>query len=200
MRGDIFIGGNLFIINKNNAFNNSNNLSIGLSFGTLDDLGTSYAFSRGQIKNVNISGFKIGVLIHPNHFYIYNFKNFIIHNCKIDCVLGQSLDATYVDSGENINFDSCLFGSSALYGFEINCYFGQIKFTNCSFDFNYGGGILVRRQVDLFLTGCHLEGTQLLNNTEAYGIISATETTNAIARVILDNITLYNQNANIPLV
>ena len=32
--------------------------------------------------------------------------SFIIHNCKIDCALGQSLDTTHVDSGENINFDN----------------------------------------------------------------------------------------------
>ena len=182
IRGDIFMGGTIHILN---SYDYTISNTIGLEIG--DRIaGTTYqAISRGIAKNVSISGFKIGLLINPNHWYIYTFQNFMIHACQYDCKIGLDVMAAN-DSGENVKFENCLFGSS-YYGLQINCAAMNLSFINCSFDFNTKGAIYINGSNNIHLIDCHIEGCKNIDS-DLNGLIATPTNITATVYINIDRL------------
>lgn len=159
--------------------------------------GTIYqAISRGIAKNVSITGFETGLLINPNHWYIYTFQNFIIHACKYDYKIGNDI-MTADDSGENVKFENCLFGSSQ-YGLQINCAGINLTFINCSFDFNTKGAIYINGSTNIHLIDCHIEGCKNIES-DLKGLIASPENITATSYITIDRLILVVSREMYPL-
>lgn len=192
-RGDMFYGGNMFITNSENniasnvtglTINNDSNLSI-----------TAQSFSRGRIQNISVTYFNVGVKINCYHFYIQSFFNIVTHSNNIDMMIGTE-GATNVDSGENILFQNCLFGTCSNYGVTINVATLNIEFLNCSFDYNAQGAIRIFKQTSIKLDNCHIEDCHA--GGDIAGVIGAVSDS-IYANVLLDNLRYVNAHTAYPL-
>lgn len=196
MRGDIITGGCLHIDNAV-SFKDANNN--GLEIGNREDGGTYTAIARGRIKNISITNFKNGLVINPNHLYVYEFDNIILHANYHDCTFGLT-HITSIDSGENITFRNCLFGTTDGYGIYLYCTGLTIKFDNCSFDFNGSGAICMAGNTYLILNGCHIEGAKNTDGTlSSYIGFDNSEQTYRTARICISNLKLVNSGKMLPL-
>lgn len=193
-RGDMFYGGNLFITNSTNTIksgvtgltiNNDSNLSL-----------TAQSFSRGSIRNISVTYFETGIKINCYHFYIQSFYNIISHSNGIDLMIGTE-GATNVDSGENILFQNCLFGTCTDYGVTINVATLNIAFNSCSFDYNAKGAIRLYKQATIKLDSCHIEDCHA--GGDIAGIIGAVSDS-IYGNIKLNNLRFVNAHATSPLI
>lgn len=192
-RGDLFYGGNLFIVNSDNTINNN---VIGLSINNAENLQQTFqSFSRGRIQNISVTYFNIGLKINVFHFYIQSFYNIILHNNNTNLKIGDEV-LTNVDSGENILFQNCLLGTSVNYGTTINIATLNITFQNCSFDYNNEGTIRIFKQTAIRLTNCHIEDC---HKGSLNALISSVDD-NIFGQVYLNNVYFVNGHETAPLV
>lgn len=191
MRGDIITGGCLHIDNTVSYLEAKNN---GLEIGNRDDGGVYTAISRGRIKNISITNFKNGLVLNPNHLYIYEFNNITMHSNYNDCTFGLS-HVTPVDSGENITFNNCLFGTTEGYGVYLYCIGMNVKFNDCSFDFNGSGAICMAGNTVLVLNGTHIEGIGNKNGImSSYIGYDDSEQPSRVSKISINNLTLTNSS------
>lgn len=192
-RGDTFYGGNLFIVNSENSINSN---VIGLQINNEENLNNiNQAFSRGRIQNISVAYFKIGIKINVYHLYIESFFNINLHHNNIDLKIGNE-GLTNIDSGENILFQNCLFGTSVENGLIINVSSLNITFENCSFDYNFGNTIQISKQTSIRLTNCHIEDCHAGN---LKGLI-ATVNDDIFGQVYLNNILFIDARDTEPLI
>lgn len=193
--GNIFTGGELQITNSTNEISNAT----GFEIGNTSNKGTFFAISRGIMQHIRISRFNIGLLLNNYHIYLYHFNDIILHHNNIDVKFGvEGVDG--FDTGENISFDNCLFGSSE-YGFKLNFQAVKISFNNCSFDFNTKGVIWLHALNNrIELNNCHIEGCSL-TNSDITGLIGTDNALQSVfSKVYLNNIWLVCSNGTFPLV
>lgn len=193
-RGDMFYGGNLFITNSENTIKSG---VIGLTINNDANLSeTAQSFSRGSMRNISVTYFETGVKINCYHFYLQSFYNIVSHSNGIDLMIGTE-GVTNVDSGENILFQNCLFGTCTDYGVTINVATLNIAFNSCSFDYNTKGAIRLFKQASIKLDSCHIEDCHA--GGDIAGIIGAVSDS-VYGNVKLNNVRFVNAHTTSPLI
>lgn len=193
-RGDMFYGGNLFITNSENTIKSG---VIGLTINNDANLSeTAQSFSRGSMRNISVTYFETGIKINCYHFYLQSFYNIVSHSNGIDLMIGTE-GSTNVDSGENILFQNCLFGTCTDYGVTINVATLNIAFNSCSFDYNTKGAIRLFKQATIKLDSCHIEDCHA--GGDIAGIIGAVSD-NIYGNVKINNLRFVNAHAISPLI
>ena len=191
-RGDIFTGDCLHILN-----NISKENTCGLEINNSENPNNNFfAFARGSLKNITVTGFDIGVKLNAFHCYIFNFKDLVLYNNNIDFKVGNE-GQTNVDFGENISFNNCLFGTSE-YGFKNNISNAQFTFYSCSFDFNTKGAIYLNNQTNINMYSGWIEGCRN-DDSDLSGII-ATPNNNIYCNVNLHDVRFIQSYDNVQLI
>lgn len=126
---------------------------IGIQFDT--SVGGGEGSSHITVRNLNISYFGIGT-DYKDRAYLINHYGNDIYYCGV-CV---NQDGAIVDGGEKLNFNGCTFYNSAI-GLKVFGDASDFVFQSCSFDYNVVQLHLWHARV--FLTGCHIEGSDYPN-------------------------------------
>lgn len=193
-RGDMFVGDNLHIINHYTR-NNSN--VIGLEIQNTENPQNTYsAFARGNLGNITVNNFNIGIKLNDYHCYIYEFHDLVLYYNNINFQVGDPTD-TNTDFGENVVFRNCLFGTS-FYGFMNNIASSHYTFYSCSFDFNTKGAIFINKQCTINIINGWIEGCLNNADSELTGIIS-TPNDNIYASVNIQGTRFMQSHGNRPL-
>lgn len=193
-RGDMFFGDNLHIINH---YTRDNSNVIGLEIQNTENPQNTYsAFARGNLGNITVNNFNIGIKLNDYHCYIYEFHDLVLYYNNINFQVGDPTD-TNTDFGENVVFRNCLFGSS-FYGFMNNIASSHYTFYSCSFDFNTKGAIFINNECTINIINGWIEGCLNNANSELTGIIS-TPNDNIYASVNIQGTRFMQSHGNRPL-
>lgn len=119
----------------------NNKQAIGIEFGyrsvknaTLNNWNN---FARSVSKKINISNFKVGIMMNPINLFLLSFENLNISKNITNVQIGNTDrdDFSSMNSGESINFINSIF-SNADIGIDMQYGGADINFFGCAFDFN----------------------------------------------------------------
>ncbi|QIG36205.1 Minor capsid protein [Ligilactobacillus salivarius] len=104
---------------ENSTFNNWNN------------------FARSVLRKINISNFKVGIMMNPINLFLLNFENLNISKNITNVQIGNvdRDDFSSKNSGESINFSNSIFANADI-GIDMQYGGVDINFFGCAFDFN----------------------------------------------------------------
>ncbi|WP_283599952.1 BppU family phage baseplate upper protein [Ligilactobacillus salivarius] len=104
---------------ENSTFNNWNN------------------FARSVLKKINISNFKVGVMMNPINLFLLSFENLNISKNITNVQIGNTDRDNFSskNSGESINFINSIFSNGDI-GVDMQYGGADINFFGCAFDFN----------------------------------------------------------------
>ena len=104
---------------ENSTFNNWNN------------------FARSVLRKINISNFKVGVMMNPINLFLLSFENLNISKNITNVQIGNTDrdDFSSANSGESINFINSIFSNGDI-GIDMQYGGADINFFGCAFDFN----------------------------------------------------------------
>ena len=94
-------------------------------------------FARSVLKKINISNFKVGIMMNPINLFLLSFENLNISKNITNVQIGNTnrSDFSSLNSGESINFLNSIF-SNADIGIDMQYGGADINFFGCAFDFN----------------------------------------------------------------
>ena len=104
---------------ENSTFNNWNN------------------FARSISRKINISNFKVGIMMNPINLFLLSFENLNISKNITNVQIGNTDrdDFSSANSGESINFINSIFSNGDI-GIDMQYGGADINFFGCAFDFN----------------------------------------------------------------
>ena len=104
---------------ENSTFNNWNN------------------FARSISRKINISNFKVGIMMNPINLFLLSFENLYISKNITNVQIGNTDrdDFSSANSGESINFINSIFSNGDI-GIDMQYGGADINFFGCAFDFN----------------------------------------------------------------
>lgn len=127
---------------RNSALNNWNN------------------FARSVLRKINISNFKVGIMMNPINLFLLSFENLNISKNITNVQIGNTDrdDFSSANSGESINFSNSIFSNSDI-GIDMQYGGADINFFGCAFDFNgiaLKGGEYANNNINI--VGGNIEG------------------------------------------
>ena len=192
LHGELIYGGELRLLSLNDR------QGVALELGNSEAPGNvQESIARTRLSNISVQNFEVAILCNMFNFYIVNFDNIKMHNNVTHVRFGAEVIPND-NSGENLSFSDCMFGTSYSAAIESNVSSINVIFERCSFDFCGDGIIKINRNINLSFNNCHIEG---ISTTEAEGYIWIPEQSTAGGvNIKLNNSKIYQHNAVKPVV
>jgi hypothetical protein len=192
LHGDLFYGGEFRLLSINDLH------------GTAIELGNSSnpesedkSMARTILKNISIQNFDTAILCNMYNFYIFSFNNIKMHHNNYHVKFGSTVQNN-VNSGENISFVDCLFGTSTYEAIQQNVSEINVTFERCSFDYCGDGIMKINRNINANMNNCHIEGI-VTSDATGYFYVPATATAGGV-QLYFNNTKTYQHDAVKPLV
>lgn len=97
----------------------------------------TYNMSKTSLKYICINNFNVGIKINPYNYYLTDYHNIYMEQNNYCILVGNQDETDYVDSGENISWNNCIFaGSNIVCQYNTEKQSIDFNFNECSFDFN----------------------------------------------------------------
>lgn len=191
LHGQLFYGGCFRLLSLND--NQGTAIELGNSTNPSN---VSKSIARTEISNISIQNFDIAILCNMYNFYIVSFDNIKMHHNNYHVKFGASVQNN-VNSGENISFVDCLFGSSTYEAIQQNVSSINATFERCSFDFCGDGVMQINRNIKCAINNCHIEGI-VTNNATGFFYIPSDSTAGG-TDLNFTNTKVYQHNSVKPL-
>lgn len=150
-------------------------------------------FARSVLKKINISNFKIGIMMNPINLFLLSFENLNISKNITNVQIGNTnrSDFSSLNSGESINFLNSIF-SNADIGIDMQYGGADINFFGCAFDFNgiaLKGGEYANNNINI--VGGNIEGNDRIYD----GSLALTKQTYMASMTLSSPTILVHKNA-----
>lgn len=192
LHGELFYGDSFRLLSLNDKQGTA--LELGNSSNPSTE---SKSIARTKISNLSIQNFDTAILCNMYNFYIVSFANIKMHHNNYHVKFGSSVQNN-VNSGENLSFVDCLFGTSTYEAIQQNVSSINVTCERCSFDFCGDGLIKINRNINFVINNSHIEGIETVSAT-GYCYIPSDSSATGVT-IHFNNTKMYYRNTISPLV